>query len=365
MKRVAGGLIGAMLFIGWGCQNWNTELGVVLNRIDGGEMTGDGGPDAGTDAGSDAGCMRQLCLNQSFEAGLSFSPIAVVDQTFMSVGRSPVRRSQLAVFIDGGFTLTTLAPTISGPVGLLAQSPNDYFVAAENGVSVVRDGGTQTSTTCNMPMPSPAWWGVSGNPASTVTFVGDIGRLCTWTADGGFEGIDMQTITDPSASGWLKGVAAFDTGERFIIGDQALLMYWAPPATASVYQHSANKGDMQAIDGPSPDALWAVGQFGMAARWNPVDGGHWLELPLIPGITTDINALWVRTNDDVWLVGGAGLFKHWNGTAWNNVTVEEVDSTVDLKGVRGSGPSDLMVSGTRNLPDGGERGLLLYYRRNP
>ncbi len=370
MKRVTAALVVAGFTFVAGCQNWNAELNNTMSRLnDGGTKGGDAGVDSGNDSGSDggtdAGCTAQLCLSQSFAAGFSFSPISVIDQsTFLSVGRSLVGAAQLAIFTDGGFALTSLASTISGPVGLLAQSPTDYFIAGENGVTAVRDGGAQTSRGCNTPS-VPSWWAVSGDPASTVVFVGDFGSICNWTADGGFEGVDLGDITNPSTSEWLTGVVAFGNGERFIVGDNGLLMHWAPPAIATLQRHSALNSDMQAIDGPSPEAIWAAGQFGLLARWEPNsgDGGSWLEAPSVPGVTRDVTRLWVRTNEDVWLVGMAGLLKHWNGTAWSNVSAEEVDSTVDLKGVRGSGSEDLMLSGTRNLADGGELGLLLYYRR--
>ncbi len=77
------------------------------------------------------------------------------------------------------------------------------------------------------------------------------------------------------------------------------------------------------------------------------DGETWT--PVYAGIADDLFAVWARTSDDVWAVGGSGwpvdpvgVIVHFDGQAW---TVAK-RGTMRLECVWGSGPTDIWAGGT-------------------
>lgn len=372
------------------CHNWDGELSAVLARLadggtvinpenDGGEDAGtdggmDGGVDAGNDAGTepmDAGCGAALCLIDSLQAGASFRPIVPLGpHAFMTAGRSKSGPEQLAVYSDGGMELRQMPFGFYIPYGLAGPSPEQYFVASEPSVVRVESGVATIGTKCGLQSLNPTWYAVSAISPDHAIFSGSNFAVCEWTADAGFVGTDLAAVGGFPDSNDLYGTQVFSTGERFFVGDDGALVYWSSGfAMPMLYRHTVGEAqgfEMEAINGSSLDALWAVGEYGILARWLPngVDGGSWVEPTPIPGAPSFVNSLWVRDNNDVWVAGFAGFLRHWNGTDWETVPAQGVDSTVDLKGVSGTGNDDLILGGTQNLPDGGELGVLLYYRRN-
>jgi|CXWL01.1.fsa_nt_gi hypothetical protein len=373
------------------CHNWDGELSTVLGRLaDGGAMPdsglgggaggGNGGGSGGSGGGGgsdidagpiDAGCMSALCLTHTIQSGASFRPIVPLGpHSFMAAGRSLVGPEQLAVSIDGGFEVRPMPSTFYVPYGLAGPSPDLYFVASEISVVRVESGIATKGDKCGLQSLNPIWYAASTVSPNNAFFSGTNFAVCEWTPDAGFVGTDLAALGGWTETNDLYGMQTFSTGERFFVGDDGALVFWSSGnAMPMLYRHSVGQPqgyEMAAINGSSLDALWAVGEYGVLARWvpNAVDGGSWSEPPQIPTAPSRIISIWVRNNQDVWVAGFAGFVRHWNGTTWETLATEGVDSTVDLKGVGGTGADDLILAGTRNLPDGGEQGLLLYYRRN-
>jgi hypothetical protein len=56
----------------------------------------------------------------------------------------------------------------------------------------------------------------------------------------------------------------------------------------------------------------------------------------------NLNAIWGSAANEVWLVGGSGLIRRWDGAAWTTLAS---GSTVNLFGVWGSSATDLWAVG--------------------
>lgn len=326
------------------------------------------GADGGTDAGS---CTMPLCLTYSLRAGITFRPIVALGPgAFMVAGQSQSGPNLLAVTIDGGLELRPLPLGVGYPWGLAGNSPDQYFIAAENsGATRYANGVLEAGNRCGVQSSFPTWWDVSAPSNTEAVYVAAFSQVCTWTLDAGFVDTDLSTFFTSGDDPGFSGVVALDTGERFIVGDRGALVYWRPPGLPMLARHSVGEAenyDFDAVSGHSVDTIWAVGPFGILAHWvpNAIDGGSWTEPAPIPFVDDVFIDLWVRTNQDIWVVGLNGLLKHFDGNTWQDVVAEGVNATVTLKGVRGTGPDDLVLSGSEKLPDGGDLGVLFYYRRN-
>jgi hypothetical protein len=64
----------------------------------------------------------------------------------------------------------------------------------------------------------------------------------------------------------------------------------------------------------------AVGAKGSV--WRLGAGGTWAAMaPKPPTLGQDLNAVHVRSADDLWVAGGRTLIFHWDGSAWTPYTV--------------------------------------------
>lgn len=369
----------AMIIAVAACHPWDSALEAVLGRLgDAGETSysdaGDGGSQAGTDAGltdavMDAGCTAPLCLTYELRAGESFSSaVNLGPHAFMVVGSSSVGGEQLAVSIDGGFMVRALPNQFNGPREISGTSPDELFVATSLSAVHVKGAAVDRSYSCAATHISSDWHGVSSVSNDEAQFVGLNAALCTWTPDAGFVRTDLNAVGNLVDTPNLYAILMLPNGDRFFAGENGLLLNWTRQgALMSSYQtEGANaQHDMVALSGPSASALWAVGEEGLLARWVPngVDGGSWTDVPTLNDAPFYVMDIWVRANDDVWVVGEGGYLKHWNGTAWETVAAPQVTAAVDLLSVSGSGSDDLLLAGIDNSADAGQTGLLLYYRR--
>lgn len=137
--------------------------------------------------------------------------------------------------------------------------------------------------------------------------------------------------------------------------------------------------ELQAVAMVSPTEGWAVGGSGPAAggdltktlimRW---DGSEWRTVPSPnPGtLTNRLDAVTVRSADDVWAVGQCAsvegqeepLVLQWNGMTWNRVPVPKlVEGSCALLGVDTVGFDTVWVVGTTVVadPKTGKLGRLL------
>lgn len=339
------------------CHAWDEELARVLGRL------GDGGT-------TDGGCAQALCLTQSLRTGASFDSIVPMGPgSFLAYGAPLSGQRYLAVTFDGGFELRPLPLAVGLVWDMAGRSPGDLFMASDD-VGAVRyfDGGSEVGGTCGLD-PLLHWAKVSSPSTGEAVFVGWDALVCTWTMAAGFSGVDLLSVLSPPSPVELRDVVALSSGERFFAGTNGALVYWrGAGGVPMLTEHSLGKSQsyhFQIIDGPRADAIWAVGEWGIVAHWVPngVDGGSWVEAEQIAFFTGELTDMYVRDNQDIWLVGRRGVLKHFDGTRWADVVAEGVNANVNLYSVMATGPDDLILAGSETTQGSSDRGVLYYYRR--
>ena len=83
-----------------------------------------------------------------------------------------------------------------------------------------------------------------------------------------------------------------------------------------------------ALHGFSPSDVWAVGDDGVALRF---DGTEWTKVN--SGTSQDLRAVWGAASNDVWVVGEGGIVLRWNGTSLT--PVPGAPANTDFVSVRG------------------------------
>lgn len=75
---------------------------------------------------------------------------------------------------------------------------------------------------------------------------------------------------------------------------------------------------------------------GPAVRWNYDVFEGW-----------GLNALWGRSDDDIWIAGISGRVRHWNGTSWTlaRVTLDKFPFTNELHAIWGTSSGDMWIVG--------------------
>lgn len=176
----------------------------------------------------------------------------------------------------------------------------------------------------------------------TVWIVGNGGTVLRGSATAGFELVESGT-TAP-----LWGVWGSSPSRLFAVGGDVQDDTSEPVAIAFDGQ-SWSSVELPATDRPAhalfkvwgtaDDHAIAVGQFGIAYRW---DGTRWTALST--GTGEDLISLWGRSADDITIIGGRSnaVLGHWDGEA---LTAEVLAGTPGMNGVWVDGDGDASVVG--------------------
>lgn len=87
----------------------------------------------------------------------------------------------------------------------------------------------------------------------------------------------------------------------------------------------------------TPDDAWAVGGRGVILRWT---GQRWVSYPSSTLLT--LQSVWGSSEDDVWAAGDGGVIVHWNGISWMPVPSGTQETLLAIRGF-------LPKSGAQNL----------------
>lgn len=82
--------------------------------------------------------------------------------------------------------------------------------------------------------------------------------------------------------------------------------------------------------------VWAVGLSGTIRHF---DGTTWRDAP-IPGLFTNLFAVWGTSDRDVWVAGDGGRILHFDGSTWSDTATFGTHY-----GIWGTGPRDIWVVG--------------------
>lgn len=98
---------------------------------------------------------------------------------------------------------------------------------------------------------------------------------------------------------------------------------------------------LNAIAGSSADALWLVGDLGLALE---LAGDRWI--PRWTPTREDLRAVTVR-DDEVWAVGAASTVLRYVNQSWEEEVVEVLDAPTELRGVAADAGGSVWVVGSR------------------
>jgi hypothetical protein len=103
------------------------------------------------------------------------------------------------------------------------------------------------------------------------------------------------------------------------------------PAIVSVQPH---KSAFSAPDAGATTKTFATATERPVAVHACDEAGFCWSHPSVPRV--DLNAVWARAKNDVWIVGAAGTALHWDGRVWTQVETETTDDLVALHGAQDS-----------------------------
>lgn len=166
---------------------------------------------------------------------------------------------------------------------------------------------------------------------------------------------------------WAVG----SSGDRNF-GDFTLIEHWNGTAWSIVPSPDpgSDTNSLRAVDGVSPEDLWAVGSYDsggnlaqpLALHW---DGTAWsqVDVPGLNSLRATLSGLVVISAGDVWAAGytwgqGGGiayrtLLLHWDGTAWTQVPSPNAGTWDDrLTSISAVSAGDIWVAGRSGRADG-------------
>jgi len=227
----------------------------------------------------------------------------------------------------GGFESAGGLPKVQGYRAIWSFGPSDVWVTAEMGRVLHFDGAgwTETQLETNSMMldiwafgPDDMWM-VGGNHLAHYDGA-------QWT---------LRDLSEEHAG--LQGLAGlWGTGpeDMWVVGTQSTAAHWDGTTWT---RHIAAGPENHAVWGSGSDDVYVTGQMGLA-HW---DGSAWEEIE-IDEMGAHAESVWGFGSDDVWIAGD-GEVAHFDGTSWS---WERLDFTAEGDVVWGRGPKDLWAVGT-------------------
>jgi hypothetical protein len=169
-----------------------------------------------------------------------------------------------------------------------------------------------------------------------------------------------RTATPPvSGGGRFNAVAAASAGDVWAVGSRQgrygplpLIEHWNGTAWSVVTGPQESSATvLNGVAARAADDVWAVGARGRLPLVRHWDGHSWTTVP-VPGrgaVESSLYAVAAVSASDVWAVGANGLIEHYDGTAWQIVSLSGLPEPLaasTLTGVAARGPADVWVVGT-------------------
>jgi photosystem II stability/assembly factor-like uncharacterized protein len=230
--------------------------------------------------------------------------------------------------------------------------PEHLFAVGEQGWALHFDGSSwrRLDTGTEAPL-----WGVWGASPDDVWVVGGSGTgtgeavILRWNGQA-FTQVSVPALRRENVFAFFKvwGTGADDLR---IVGQEGVILRWDGEALRE--EDSGVRDDLISLWGDGPDRVIAVGGRASAqvTEW---DGTRWRprDLPPLPGL----NGVWFPPGQDPWVVGVQGTVLRL-GPAGHSA--EEVDTTLDLHAVFGTGGRMWSVGGNLVTGLGTQRGVAL------
>jgi len=161
---------------------------------------------------------------------------------------------------------------------------------------------------------------------------GHLDRCMQYT--GGARWEDFQVV--PSCAPYpLRALWGTSATNVYGVGDTETIIHY--DGTWSTQRTGAH--DLFAVYGSGANDVYAVGSAGTVLH--SADGMTWSQAP-VPVTTDGLAGVWVADANHVFIVGAAGRFLLWNGTAW---TSSVIGNGGDLVAVWGTSAANVWVTG--------------------
>jgi hypothetical protein len=201
--------------------------------------------------------------------------------------------------------------TIWELLDLWGSGPDDVWAVGENGIVLHFDG--------------IAWSRIETDSDDRLMQVWGSGRSDVWiAASGSILRCDGEACRTVRTLAWspmdMHGSAP---GDIWIAGSIALHHFDGTTWT----DHPLEVETMNAIWSSSPDNVWAVGEDGIALHF---DGAAWQPVTL-PTFNI-LNAIWGSGPDDIWAAGEDGAMIHYDGGSWSRAEMRSFERLTDVRG---------------------------------
>jgi hypothetical protein len=344
----------------------------------------DGGADAGSPDSGMPGCPTgQWCLVSTTVIGWhvrSVQPDGHGHFTAITLQGLNSNAQTYFLYADGGAYSATPTPNFFTVEGPMASLGDPYQMALRNGwVGIADNGGMAAllelssgssiaTTTCgdsaNAYFTGVTWLddetiALSEQPVGT-----EVPRVCRLSRDGGMRFTDYGPAQN---FGGLTAIAALPSGDLFF-GDGVgqLFALGAGQTTAQTWLNpDINDESVGAIAGTDLNNLWAVWAGGNSIATYLGDGG-WVRRAAPPGSSTSqytYSAPWVVAPNEIWIGDHLGHVFHFNGTAWETITLDGLDMNSNISSLALIGDHDLAIGLSESLGGLDEEGRLLVYHR--
>jgi len=251
---------------------------------------------------------------------------ATIDALF-PVGRRSAVISVMTPVAPLGAQLADEGLSDASLLGIWSADPQTTFAAGTDGVIIVtRDGGLTwtrmaTGTTAN-------FTGIWGSSATDVFAVGGQGTIVHW------DGVSWRRQSAPTDNALLD-LTGFGPDQVYAVGVDAALAF--DGTSWRMMPGDLSAAELWSVWGPSPDEMFAVGQNGVALRW---DGVQWRRMTTPTPFV--LFGLWGTASNDVYAVGIRSTVLHYDGASWTPITVP---SKADFFAISGTSRHNIMMVG--------------------
>ena len=240
-------------------------------------------------------------------------------------------RSNVWAVGEGGIVLhfdgTNWAPATTGTTATLRAvfaTETEVFAAGDNGTIAHYVGNAWMLDTKSFPMLSiVAMGGTSGN---------DVWATCTNGAVLHFDGTAWTSA--PLDTTPLRTVLVENADSVWAAGDNGSVWHYAqvPIEEGGVAEAGPIDATAARVDAAKKDAATSDG----AHKWSKI----------ATGTRASFYAAWTSGHGDVWMVGGAGETRRWNGSGWDRLGTA---SSKNRLAISGSSANDIWITGDETL----------------
>jgi hypothetical protein len=264
--------------------------------------------------------------------------------------------------LDGAALVSTPGPAVTGtPESIFGVVPTP-----SPGVEPIQDGTEDVSLVAvSAPAAGNALAVGNNNNGLKNTLISEHWNGTAWTAatmpsPSGRDATIRGVVDLGPGDGWAAGFSTTseDSGERTLI-EHWNGSTWSVVPSPNPLTGVAGNDELEAVDGVSPDDVWAVGQDfssdggGITLLFEHFNGTKWTVFPFPEsGGFEFASAITTISADDAWVVGSnadaSTLAAHWNGTTWTIVPTpspSDQAGITTLTGVAAISSSNVYASG--------------------